>query len=106
MTQVFADDGQVGSMGVFTRGGEVPIQPGPGNRPLPVLGPAMTAGKGVRPISCVGCARDTLPRHDDGAPLCQRCSELLASVDASPAAKADLSAARPPRWYRRRAPLG
>ncbi|GAB3269291.1 hypothetical protein [Kineosporia babensis] len=42
--------------------------------------PLVMPGKGVRPIRCVGCARDTLPRHDDGAPLCPRCSDVLASA--------------------------
>lgn len=42
--------------------------------------PLVTPGKGVRPIRCVGCAGDTLPRHDDGAPLCPRCSDVLASA--------------------------
>jgi hypothetical protein len=104
MTQVFADDDQVGGMGMLTRGGQIPIQAAPGYRPLPALGPAMRAGKGVRPISCVGCSRDTLPRQDDGAPLCQRCSEVLASADVTPAGanSSDPGLAWSPRWFRRR----
>jgi hypothetical protein len=103
MTQVFASDDQVAGTGMLTRGGPIPIQGRPEYHQLRVLGPAMTAGKGVRPISCVGCSRDTLPRHDDGAPLCERCSELLAStlpgsLDSRAAAGAD----RTPRWFRRR----
>jgi hypothetical protein len=97
MTQVFADDDQVGGMGMLTRGGHVPIQ----------VGPAMTPGKGVRPISCVGCSRDTLPRHDDGAPLCERCSDVLASAEPSVAAprlgpSSDPDLTRSARWFRRR----
>jgi hypothetical protein len=106
MTQVFADDDQAGGMGMLTRGGQFPIPPGPGHRRLPALGPAMTPGKGVRSISCVGCTRDTLPRHDDGAPLCQRCSEVLALAETlSPGPSSDPGGVRPPRWYRRRPTL-
>jgi hypothetical protein len=68
----------------------------------------MTPGKGVRRIRCVGCSHDTLPRNDDGAPLCQRCSELLASADAGTGAFGSTSAPaifRAPRWLRRRSPL-
>jgi hypothetical protein len=107
MTQVFADDDQVGGPAMLTRGGQIPIQ-APGYRGLPVLGPAMRAGKGVRPISCVGCSRDTLPRHDDGAPLCQRCSEVLASADVTPAGAdaPDSGLAWSARWFRRRPAVG
>ena len=101
MTQVFADDDQVGDVGMLAHGGHIPIQAAYG--PPPVLGPALRPGKGVRSIRCVGCSRDTLPRHDDGAPLCQRCSELLASAEIG----AGAAIARPlvaitPRWLRRR----
>jgi hypothetical protein len=107
MTQVFAHDDQVGGTGMLTRGGQIPIQAGSEYRPLTVLGPAMTAGKGVRPISCVGCSRDTLPRNDDGAPLCQRCSEVLASAEPSTTgAGTGPASARTPRWFRRRTVLG
>lgn len=61
--------------------------------------PMVTPGKGVRPISCVGCMRDTLPRHDDGAPLCPRCSDVLASAARAPGA---VALPRPTRWFRRR----
>jgi hypothetical protein len=54
-------------------------------------------GKGVRPIRCVGCARDTLPRHDDGAPLCPRCSDVLASAALG---RVPAMEARPSRWFR------
>ena len=56
----------------------------------------VTPGKGVRPIRCVGCARDTLPRHDDGAPLCPRCSDVLASAALG---RPLLTEARPSRWF-------
>jgi hypothetical protein len=105
MTQVFADDEQAGDMGILTHRAPIPMQAT--YRVPPVLGPAMTPGKGVRPIRCVGCSRDTLPRHDDGAPLCERCSELLASVEsgmASPTSWAGM--ARTSRWLRRRSTVG
>ncbi len=105
MTQVFADDDQVGGMGMVARSGQIPTQGV--YHPPPTLGPAMTAGKGVRPIRCVGCSRDTLPRHHDGAPLCHRCSDRLAGNEASGAMA---SVSRPissltPRWLRRRSSL-
>ena len=107
MTQVFADDDQVGGMGMLTRGGHLPIQAAPKSRHLPGLGPAMTPGKGVRPIRCVGCAHDTLPRDEDGAPLCQHCSEVLASAETtSTGPHFGPGPARPPRWFRRRPVLG
>lgn len=95
MTQVFADDQ-----------GQIPIQAA--YRPPPALGPALMPGKGVRPIRCVGCSRDTLPRHDDGAPLCQRCSEVLAGAGSGVLASSlGASITWPivsltPRWLRRR----
>jgi hypothetical protein len=106
MTQVFADDDQIGDLGMLAHNsGQIPAQGG--YHPLPVLGPAMTAGKGVRPIRCVGCSRDTLPRHGDGAPLCHRCSERLASTGISAGTGAVSSMSWPimslaPRWRRRR----
>jgi hypothetical protein len=121
MTQVFADDDQVADRGMFTRV-HIPMQPG-GSRPAglpsigppsslgpitapPSLGPAMVPGKGVRRIRCVGCAHETLPRNDDGAPLCQRCSELLAAADAGIVALTTPVFFRAPRWFRRRTALG
>jgi hypothetical protein len=94
MTQVFADDDQVADPGMLTRVVQIPMQ-----STGPSLGPAMVAGKGVRRIRCVGCAHETLPRNDDGAPLCQRCSELLA---AGPTALGAPMTFRAPRWLRRR----
>jgi hypothetical protein len=104
MTQVFADDDQVGNMEMLPRGVQIPKQ---ATHRVPLVhGPAMTPGKGVRRIRCVGCARDTLPRTDDGAPLCQRCSELLASDSAAAlAVVAWPTMARTPRWLRRRPTL-
>ncbi|MBT0773841.1 hypothetical protein KIH74_33160 [Kineosporia sp. J2-2] len=61
--------------------------------------PMVMPGKGVRPIRCVGCARDTLPRHADGAPLCPRCSDVLASAALGGAA---VALPRPTRWFWRR----
>jgi hypothetical protein len=85
MTQVFADDDQLGGAGM------------------------LTPGKGVRPIRCVGCSRDTLPRQGDGAPLCQRCSELLATAEVGTSAAMAAGnwpiGALTPRWLRRRLPL-
>lgn len=69
------------------------------------LGPAMTPGKGLRRIRCVGCAQGTLPRPLDHAPLCHRCSELLATAD--PAVDSRMHGwstpglFRAPRWLRR-----
>jgi hypothetical protein len=105
MTQVFADGDQVADPGMLTRM-PVPMQPGtPLATSPPVLGPAMMPGKGVRRIRCVGCAQDTLPRNVDGAPLCQRCSELLA-VDAGMVSPAAPVLFRAPRWLRRRSTFG
>jgi len=59
--------------------------------------PLVMPGKGVRPIRCVGCSRDTLPRDDDGAPLCPRCSDVLASVALGRLPDPE---ARPSRWFR------
>jgi hypothetical protein len=104
MTQVFADDGQLGDMEMLSPAGRIPMPAG--ERLSFSLGPAMTPGKGVRRIRCVGCSGETLPRPDDGAPLCQRCSEVLAATeDALAAAAAWPSLARTPRWLRRRPPL-
>jgi hypothetical protein len=94
MSHVFADGGQTAEL-VSAPPGGIPKQGGRGADPPPSLGPAMTPGKGVRHIRCVGCSLATLPRPDDGAPLCQRCSELLAPVES-----------RAPRWFRRRADVG
>ena len=75
MTQLFADDHQA-SKGALIG---FPLQrPAPGWGHEPVLAPAMMAGKGVRSVRCVGCQRETLPRAEDGAPLCFRCCEVLA----------------------------
>jgi len=87
MTQVFADDDQASSASFFG----LPMQ-------RPALAPAMMAGKGVRAVRCMGCQQDTLPRTDDGAHLCGRCSEVLAEASAG---RQRLLA--PPRWLRRRA---
>lgn len=121
MSQVFADDDQIAHPGMFTRVVNIPTQPsGPRPGPPPVgppssigslpaaplsLGPAMMPGKGVRRIRCVGCAQETLPRNDDGAPLCQRCSELLAAVEAGIVSLAP-PLFRAPRWLRRRSAFG
>jgi hypothetical protein len=110
MAQVFADDDRVARMG-FIRPMQIPIQQ-TGHRPAPAplaeppsLGVALTPGKGVRRIRCAGCSHDTLPRNADGAPLCPRCSEVLAAADS----RLDLLAAstifRAPRWLRRRPSL-
>jgi hypothetical protein len=84
MTQVFADDDR--ALGIERLG--VPRQ-------TRALGPAMTAGKGVRAVRCVGCARDTLPRQGDDAPLCYRCCEVLSG-------EAGVGFPLTPRWLRRR----
>lgn len=102
MTQVFADDDQVAERGVIAAPGRVPRQ-----TPLPVLGPALTPGKGVRRVRCVGCSDETLPRPADDAPLCHRCSELLAMGTPAPSVWTGSWATspalfRPPRWLRRR----
>ena len=121
MTQVFAGDDQVADRGMLTHGVSIPMQPAglaPGGPPPggtstgrppslstgPVLSPSVMPGKGVRRIRCVGCAQETLPRNDDGAPLCQRCSELLAAAGADPLAIPVVF--RTPRWLRRRSALG
>lgn len=113
MTHVFADDGQVAGAEVRARA-RIPAQPtgpdplrpnltGPTPAPFGSRGPAMTPGKGLRSIRCVGCSRETLPRPLDDAPLCHRCSELLAAAEPPttgwPAAPAIF---RAPRWLRRR----
>ena len=104
MTQVFADDDQVAERGMFAAPGRVPRQAA---LPAPMLGPALTPGKGVRRVRCVGCADDTLPRPADDAPLCHRCSELLATGAPAPSAwtgswTSSQTLFRPPRWLRRR----
>jgi len=69
----------------------------------------MMPGKGVRRIRCVGCRHETLPRNDDGAPLCQRCSELLAAADlrfGPVGSSSSVVTFRAPRWLRRRSALG
>jgi hypothetical protein len=112
MTQVFADDGQVADPGMLTAAVHIPTQSSrrgttltpPGSRPA-TLGPSMMPGKGVRRIRCVGCRHETLPRNDDGAPLCQRCSELLAAADVRVGpvgSSAGVVIFRAPRWLRRR----
>jgi hypothetical protein len=84
------------SPGAFTTDFSVAGQP-------PPLPPAMTAGKGVRAVRCVGCRHDTLPRPDDGAPLCLRCSEVLAAVEeAPPETWAAWTVQLTPKWLRRR----
>ena len=86
MTQVSVNDSQ--ALPAFIG---LPLQrPAPTWGHEPDLAPAMTAGKGVRTVQCAGCRRETLPRTDDGAPLCSRCSEVLAESG---------SATR--RWWRR-----
>jgi hypothetical protein len=110
MTQVFADGDQVADPGMLTHAVHIPLQPARHRAPappsapgLPTLGPSMTPGKGVRRIRCVGCRHETLPRNDDGAPLCQRCSELLASAEVGmgPMGTSAMNF-RAPRWLRRR----
>ena len=110
MAQVFADDFSVGRPGMLVRPAQIPTQVGhgsigPARSEPPELGSTMTPGKGVRRIRCAGCSHDTLPRNGDGAPLCARCSELLATGGT----RIDLFAAstifRAPRWLRRRPTL-
>jgi len=102
MTQVFADGDHVSDPGLLTRVVHLPMQ----STGQSSLGPAMMPGKGVRRIRCVGCAHQTLPRNDDGAPLCQRCSELLANAGAGMVALDVPVIFRAPRWLRRRSTLG
>jgi hypothetical protein len=84
MTQVFADDD--GPAGPAVRSS-----------------PALLPGKGVRPVRCVGCCRDTLPRPEDGAPLCRHCSEVLADADSGALSPSTGPfSAWTPRWLRRR----
>ena len=75
----------------------------------PVLSPGMTAGKGVRRIRCIGCSRETLPRHNAGAPLCPRCSDVLASAGSSLIGSLGRPglprSTRGARWLRRRPAL-
>jgi hypothetical protein len=111
MAQVFADDSHVGRPGMLVRPAQIPQQVGHG--PVgpswpepPELGSTMTPGKGVRRIRCAGCSHDTLPRNSDGAPLCQRCSELLATAGARIDLFATSTIFRTPRWLRRRPTLG
>ncbi len=112
MAQVFADDAQAVHPGMRIRPAQVPMQPGEHRAAaaplweLPTLGSAMTPGKGVRRIRCAGCSHDTLPRNIDGAPLCPRCSELLARADAGIDVLATPTIFRAPRWFRRRSTLG
>jgi len=103
MTQLFADDGILADPGMIPRQASGPSYLAAASPPL---GSAIMPGKGVRPVRCVGCSRDTLPRQDDNAPLCQRCSEVLASVDAgSLLSLAGPLLFRTPRWRRRRSEL-
>lgn len=116
MTQVFADDDQVAAAGMLTYPGYIPMQPTgrrsdcppteiPPAPSAPALSSALTPGKGVRRIRCIGCSHDTLPRNDDGAPLCHRCSELLAGAVMGPGLPGALNSQsifRTPRWLRRR----
>jgi hypothetical protein len=117
MTQVFADDDQVADSGMFSPMMPIPTQSvrprpsrlvdvGPPSPALISFGPAIMPGKGVRRIRCVGCSHDTLPRNSDGAPLCQRCSELLATAGPRYEALPAPVLFRPRRWMRRRPNLG
>jgi hypothetical protein len=110
MTQVFADGDHFADPGMLTHAVHIPLASTrhkatapPSSSGGPTLGPSMTPGKGVRRIRCVGCRHETLPRNDDGAPLCQRCSELLASADLriTPLSTSTMYF-RAPRWLRRR----
>src|ERR1700750_938460 len=111
MTQVFADD-ETATRGMIARGGRIPVQansdtqqagPEQAAEPPPRSSPALTPGKGVRMVRCVGCCRDTLPRPGDGAPLCGRCSEVLAhAASGPPAALAGSFSGWTMRWLRRR----
>lgn len=65
-------------------------------------GPAITPGKGVRAVRCLGCRSDTLPRPEDGAPLCRRCSDLLAAAEPETWGTVSAWSAWSPRWLRRR----
>ncbi len=95
--------------GIPGQGGPEPRDAGasePGGQPADPpsrSSPALTPGKGVRPVRCVGCCQDTLPRPDDGAPLCARCSEILAQAEPGPlAALAGPFSGWSVRWLRRR----
>jgi hypothetical protein len=108
MTYVFAEDGPVIGPQAPPGAHRIPVQPvGPESLPRSAsLGPAMTPGKGLRSIRCVGCSRDTLPRPLDDAPLCHRCSELLAAAEpATTGWPAGPMIFRAPRWLRRRSGL-
>ncbi|MFI7586135.1 hypothetical protein ACIB24_03555 [Spongisporangium articulatum] len=91
MAQVFADGEQLQDTGMRAVPAETRpvwmVRPrGPVTEfPPDQFGPALTAGKGTRLVRCVGCSDDTLPRPDDNAPLCARCSDLLAESSARPA---------------------
>jgi hypothetical protein len=87
MTQLFAHDDQ--ALAALPL---LPVQ-SPAGRGSDIA-PALMAGKGVRAVRCVGCRQETLPRQDDGAPLCGRCCEVLATTTRS-----FLSLS----WWRRRA---
>lgn len=107
MTQVFADGerldgtgmhpGQLHAHGQFYAHDQFHARPmvrqrtaAPDHQQVPTdaLGPALTAGKGVRPVRCVGCSEQTLPRQDDDAPLCASCSDRLAGSAAGSASAA------------------
>lgn len=115
MNQVFTGGSKATGTGAIAPAGGHPERGGRAGSFLPpALGPAMTPGKGVRQIRCVGCSCDTLPRPADAAPLCQRCSDLLASAELGAGARASgrgstwstgHSILRPPRWLRRRSAL-
>jgi hypothetical protein len=75
-----------------------------GGRPPPFPS-SMTPGKGVRAVRCVGCREDTLPRPEDSAPLCQRCSDLLASSADGPETWSAWTAQRAPKWLRWRSSM-
>ncbi len=98
MTQLFADGEQLGGAGV-TGASDGARRPMIRQRPAADdqdFGPALTAGKGVRAVECMGCSEPTLPRADDNAPLCPRCTDRL---DTPQQGAAGSFAAR---WFRKR----
>ena len=98
MTQLFAGGERLGDPGTFA---DMIGTARPMIRQRPPaddtdFGPALTAGKGLRPVRCIGCSEATLPRTGDGAPLCARCSDLLEGSQQRSSSPFGV------RWWRRR----
>ena len=92
MTQLFADDEQLDeASGPVTAGRPMIRQRTHGD-----FGPALTAGKGVRAVRCIGCSEAPLPRTGATAPHTARCTDLL---DGSQQRSSSLFSGR---WRRRR----